>query len=135
MFPAMLSDPIAALATPPGRSAIAVVRVSGRGALEVAARVVRDFRSDRPRATTLAVFHADGEALDRGLYTVYPAPHSYTGEDLVELSCHGGQVAPARTNPPRSTPPAPGRPRPANSRGALFSTASSTWCRRRRSAT
>ena len=96
MFPAMLSDPIAALATPPGRSAIAVVRVSGRGALEVAARVVKEFRSDRPRIATLAVFHADGEALDRGLYTVYPAPHSYTGEDLVELSCHGGQVAPAR---------------------------------------
>ena len=92
----MLSDPIAALATPPGRSALAVVRVSGRGALEVAARVVEGFRSDRPRVAILAVFHAGGEALDRGLYTVYPAPHSYTGEDLVELSCHGGQVAPAR---------------------------------------
>jgi tRNA modification GTPase len=93
---AMLSDPIAALATPPGRSALAVVRVSGRGALEVAARVVEGFRADRPRVATLATFHRAGEPIDRGLYTVFPGPHSYTGEDLVELSCHGGQVAPAR---------------------------------------
>jgi tRNA modification GTPase len=92
----MLSDPIAALATPPGRSALAVVRLSGRGAFEVAARVVVGFRTDRPRTATLAVFREGGEAFDRGLYTVFPAPHSYTGEDLVELSCHGGQVAPAK---------------------------------------
>lgn len=92
----MLSDPIAALATPPGRSALAVVRVSGAGAFAVAARVIQGFRADRPRTATLAAFHADGDVLDRGLYTVFPAPHSYTGEDLVELSCHGGQLAPAR---------------------------------------
>ena len=92
----MLSDPIAALATPPGRSAIAVVRLSGQGALEVAARVVEGFRADRPRLATLAVFRDGAEVIDRGLYTVFPAPHSYTGEDLVELSCHGGQLAPAR---------------------------------------
>ncbi len=92
----MLSDPIAALATPPGRSALALVRVSGRGAFDVAARVVGGFRTDHPRVATLASFHHDGEAVDRGLYTVFPGPHSYTGEDMVELSCHGGQMAPAR---------------------------------------
>ena len=93
----MLSDPIAALATPPGRSAVAVVRLSGAGALEVAARVVDGFRADRPRVATLAAFRdAAGEVIDRGLYIVFPAPHSYTGDDLVELSCHGGQLAPAR---------------------------------------
>jgi tRNA modification GTPase len=92
----MLSDPIAALATPPGRSALAVVRLSGRGAFDLAARVVEGFRSDRPRLATLATFHHAGEPIDRGLYTVFPGPHSYTGEDMVELSCHGGQVAPAR---------------------------------------
>jgi tRNA modification GTPase len=92
----MLSDPIAALATPPGRSALAVVRLSGRGAFDVAARVVEGFRADRPRVATLATFHHGGEPIDRGLYTVFPAPHSYTGEDMIELSCHGGQVAPAR---------------------------------------
>jgi tRNA modification GTPase len=45
---------------------------------------------------TLATFQHDGEPIDRGLYTVFPGPHSYTGEDMVELSCHGGQLAPAR---------------------------------------
>jgi tRNA modification GTPase len=93
----MLSDPIVALATPPGRSALAVVRVSGAGALEVAARVIEGFRADRPRVATLATFRAaGGEPIDRGLYTVFPAPHSYTGEHLVELSCHGGLLAPTR---------------------------------------
>jgi tRNA modification GTPase len=93
----MLSDPIAALATPPGRAALALVRLSGRGAFTVAARVVRGFRADRPRHATLATFvDAGGEAIDRGLYTVFPGPGSYTGEDMVELSCHGGQLAPAR---------------------------------------
>jgi len=92
----MLSDPIAALATPPGRSALAVVRLSGRGAFDVAARVVEGFRADRPRTAMLATFREGEERIDRGLYIVFPGPHSYTGEDLVELSCHGGQLAPAR---------------------------------------
>jgi tRNA modification GTPase len=93
----MLSDPIAALATPPGRSALAVIRLSGRGALEVAARVIHGFDPARPRVARLATFRdADGQPIDRGIYTVFPAPASYTGEDLVELSCHGGLLAPAR---------------------------------------
>lgn len=93
----MLSDPIAALATPPGRAALALVRLSGTGAFAVAARVVRGFRDDHPRHSTLATFVGPaGEAIDQGLYTVFPAPASYTGEDMVELSCHGGQLAPAR---------------------------------------
>src|SRR5712691_2796247 len=93
----MLSDPIAALATPAGHSALAVIRLSGREAFEVAGRVIQGFRSDRPRVALLATFHTPGgEPIDRGLYTVFPAPHSYTGEDLVELSCHGGLLAPSR---------------------------------------
>jgi len=93
----MLSDPIAALATPPGRSALAVVRVSGRGAFDVAARVVDRFRAAPARQARLATFrNSAGTALDRGLYTVFPGPHSYTGEDLVELSCHGGLTVPAQ---------------------------------------
>ena len=92
----MLSDPIAALATPPGRSAIAVVRLSGDGAFDIAARVVPGFRIE-PRVAQLASFvAADGAAIDRGLYTVFPAPASYTGEDSVEFSCHGGLLVPAR---------------------------------------
>ena len=93
----MLSDPIAALATPPGRSALAVVRVSGTGAFAVAACVIEGFRTDRPRVALLATFRsAAGDEIDRGLYTVFPGPGSYTGEDLVEVSCHGGLLAPAR---------------------------------------
>lgn len=92
----MLSDPIAAPATPPGRSALAVVRLSGDGAFRVAEAVIRGFRRD-PREARLASFvAADGSVIDRGLYTVFPAPRSYTGEDTVEFSCHGGLVAPAR---------------------------------------
>lgn len=93
----MLSDPIAALATPPGRSALAVVRLSGRGAFEVAARVVPHFMSEPPRTAHLANFlDGDGTLIDRGLYTVFPRPNSYSGEDLVEFSCHGGLVVPVR---------------------------------------
>lgn len=93
----MLSDPIAALATPPGRSALAVVRLSGRGAFDVARQVVAGFRPDPPRHATLATFQSpDGAPIDRGVYTVFPGPASYTGEDMVELSCHGGLAVPSR---------------------------------------
>jgi tRNA modification GTPase len=93
----MLSDPIAALATPPGRSALAVVRLSGTGALEIAARVIDGFAAAPARTATLATFRSsEGDPIDRGLYTVFPGPGSYTGEDLVELSCHGGLLVPAR---------------------------------------
>jgi tRNA modification GTPase len=103
----VLSDPIAALATPPGRSALAVIRLSGAGALEIAARVIARagkreagtaaLAGISDRVATLAKFVGpDGEAIDQGLVTVFRAPRSYTGEDLVELSCHGGLLAPAQ---------------------------------------
>jgi len=93
----MFDDPIAALATPPGRSALAVVRLSGRGALDVARRIVPAFTPHPPRTARLAPFlAADGTLIDRGIYTAFPHPHSYTGEDLVEFSCHGGLVVPVR---------------------------------------
>src|ERR1700694_235022 len=93
----MLSDPIAAIATPPGRAALAVIRMSGDGAFTIADRVIAGFQSDPPRQATLATFHdSDGQPIDRGVYTVYPGPRSYTGEDLVELSCHGGRLIPSR---------------------------------------
>lgn len=102
----MLSDVIAALATPPGRSAIAVVRLSGAQALEVAERVVQGASKSETRGEGLAAWpprearlatlvSAAGSAIDQGLVTVFRAPNSYTGEDLVEFSCHGGLLAPA----------------------------------------
>lgn len=93
----MLSDPIAALATAPGRAALAVIRLSGAGAFEVAARVIAGFTALPARAARLSAFVAgDGAPIDRGLYLTFPAPSSYTGEDLVELSCHGGLLVPAQ---------------------------------------
>ena len=93
----MLEDPIVALATPPGRSALAVIRLSGRGAFAVASQVVKGFRSDPPRTMRLATFQAgDGAPIDRGMYVVYAGPASYTGEDLVEFTCHGGLQVPPR---------------------------------------
>jgi tRNA modification GTPase len=93
----MLSDPIAALATPPGRSALAVIRLTGQGCFQVAARVVEGFQVEPARTARLTGFRSpSGEPIDRGLYTVFVGPASYTGEDLVEFACHGGLLAPAR---------------------------------------
>lgn len=93
----MLTDPIAALATPPGRSALAIIRLSGAGAFDVAGQVIARFQPDPPRRAMLARFcDSQGRLIDRGVYTAYAGPHSYTGEDLVELSCHGGLLVPSR---------------------------------------
>jgi tRNA modification GTPase len=91
----MLSDPIAALATPAGRSAIAVVRLSGEGALSIGDLVVEGFQREPARQARLARFRRpDGTVIDQGLYVVFPRPASYTGEDMVEFSTHGGLLAP-----------------------------------------
>ena len=94
----MLSDVIAALATPPGRSALAVIRVSGIGAIETVQRLVRrELGSLTDRAATLCqLIAADGSTIDQAIVTLFRAPHSYTGLDLVELSCHGGLLVPAQ---------------------------------------
>lgn len=84
-------DPILAVATAPGRGAVGIVRVSGKGlAPLVSALVGRDLR---PReATYLPLRDADGQAIDHGLALWFPGPHSYTGEDVLELQGHGGPV-------------------------------------------
>jgi tRNA modification GTPase len=88
---AAAGETIAAVATPPGRGGIGVVRISGPAARAVAAGVVGSIPP--PREATLADFRgADGAAIDRGLALYFPAPHSYTGEDVLELQGHGGPV-------------------------------------------
>jgi tRNA modification GTPase len=90
-------DTIAAIGTPAGRSAVALLRVSGPGAREVLRRVAPALDGNLPpRVQRLAALrHPEtGELLDRGLVTFFPAPHSYTGEDTVELSTHGGVLTP-----------------------------------------
>ena len=84
-------DTIVALATPPGRGALAVLRVSGPRALDVL-RAVTGRVSFAPRmATRVVLSHPETRApLDDALVTWFPAPRSYTGEDVAELSVHGG---------------------------------------------
>ena len=90
-------DVIVALATAPGRSAVAVVRVSGRRAHEVAGRVVRPWPAEARRAQLCAVHEPRGaaEVIDRALVTRFDRPRSYTGEDAVEIATHGGYAVPA----------------------------------------
>jgi tRNA modification GTPase len=84
-------DTIAALATAPGAAAVAIVRLSGPRALAIARELAGI--EPRPRHAELCAFRgASGEILDHGLMLFFPAPHSYTGEDVVELQCHGGRV-------------------------------------------
>ena len=84
-------DTIAALATAPGTGAVAIVRISGPAAAAIARRVTG--RGAAPRIAELRVFKdRDGAEIDRGLTLYFPAPDSYTGEEVVELHCHGSRV-------------------------------------------
>ena len=82
---------IAAIATASGRGGIGVVRVSGPDLLPFAE--VLGGRRPEPRHATLCTFReADGSAIDQGILLYFPAPHSFTGEDVLELQAHGGPV-------------------------------------------
>jgi tRNA modification GTPase len=84
-------DTIAAVATPPGRGGIGIVRVSGPAARRIAESLLG--RLPRPRFATFAEFlGAAGQPIDQGLALFFPAPHSFTGEDVLELHGHGGPV-------------------------------------------
>ncbi len=84
---------IAAIATPPGRGAIAIVRVSGPQAGAIAMRITRIPAPLRPRrAYTVDIYDAGGALLDRGVALFFAAPKSYTGEDVLELHVHGSPV-------------------------------------------
>ncbi len=91
-------DAIAAISTPPGRGGVAVVRVSGQEAFAVAERLTgRRIGPSLAGRFFRAVFRdGDGKPLDDGLVLVFATPRSYTGEDVVELQCHGGSVVPRR---------------------------------------
>ena len=84
-------DPIIAIATAPGRGAVGIVRVSGRGLAPLVATLC-----GRPLPARQACYGpfkaADGQAIDQGLAIWFPAPQSYTGEDVLELQAHGGPV-------------------------------------------
>jgi tRNA modification GTPase len=85
------TDPIAAIATAPGRGAVGIVRVSGASVQLVINALCG--KQLKPREATYLPFKAsDGSAIDQGLAIHFPAPHSYTGEDVLELQAHGGPV-------------------------------------------
>ena len=87
---------IAAIATPQGRGGIGVIRLSGPQAVTITAALTGK-PLPSPRQAGFAVFRdAAGEPLDEGLVLYFPAPHSFTGEDVVELSCHGGSAVERR---------------------------------------
>ena len=93
----MVSDPdtIVAIATAAGRAALAIVRLSGPDALEIGRKVLAPWPG-APRAARRSRAHErDGTAIDDGVALYYEAPSSFTGEDAVEFTCHGGPLAPA----------------------------------------
>ncbi|MBV8969422.1 MAG: tRNA uridine-5-carboxymethylaminomethyl(34) synthesis GTPase MnmE, partial [Verrucomicrobia bacterium] len=88
----VLDDTIAAIATPVGEGAIALIRVSGPAAWSIVRQMFHSGQGTiRPRHAVLGELrNAKGDKLDAGLATFFQAPHSYTGQDLVEIGCHGG---------------------------------------------
>ena len=86
-------DTIVAVSTPPGRSAIAVVRLSGPQAVGILCALVGEPKFDpEPNRAVLKKILTEAEVLDQCLITYFQAPHSFTGEDVIEISCHGSPV-------------------------------------------
>src|SRR5689334_14472746 len=86
-------DTIVAVATPPGRGGIGVVRVSGSAALAVATSLTGRTSFEPRRATFTAIASNTGtQPIDHVIVTFFPGPHSYTGEDVVEFSAHGSPI-------------------------------------------
>jgi len=94
-------DTIAAISTPPGRGGIGIVRLSGSASLQIASTIFHTESTSHPGAPNRAHFGrivdpASEEVVDQAILTFFKAPHSYTGEDIVEISCHGSPIILAR---------------------------------------
>src|SRR5881398_1353620 len=95
-----VSDTIAAISTPPGEGAIALVRVSGANAVQIADKIFRG--KEEPSRFASHVQHLgeivgeEDQLIDQVVLSIHRAPGSYTGEDLVEISCHGGTLVSAK---------------------------------------
>ncbi|UCE76570.1 MAG: tRNA uridine-5-carboxymethylaminomethyl(34) synthesis GTPase MnmE, partial [Gammaproteobacteria bacterium] len=86
-----LTETIAAVATPPGRGGVGIVRVSGPGVPAIAEQLLGSLPP--PRFAGLHRFrNAEGDVIDEGLAIYFPAPNSFTGEHVLELHGHGGPV-------------------------------------------
>ena len=95
-----VSDTIAAISTPPGEGAIALVRVSGANAVQIADKIFRGKETPSRFASHVQhlgeIFSAENQLIDQAVVSVHRAPASYTGEDLAEISCHGGTLVSAK---------------------------------------
>ena len=83
-------DTICAVATAPGRGGVGIVRVSGPLSSEIAAKILK--RSLKPRNAHYGDFYVNDHILDQGIALFFPGPHSFTGEDVLELQGHGGPI-------------------------------------------
>ncbi|HMG13284.1 MAG TPA: tRNA uridine-5-carboxymethylaminomethyl(34) synthesis GTPase MnmE [Gemmatimonadaceae bacterium] len=89
-----IQDTIVAVASAPGRGAIALVRLSGPDAFSIAAKHLPSWPPE-PRASHLCEVFDRGQKLDQALVTLFPGPNSFTGDDTVEISTHGGYLVPS----------------------------------------
>lgn len=91
-----MADCIAAISTPMASGGVSMIRISGADALKVAAKVfipkypVRDIEKMDGYTAAYGDITADGTKLDDGVLLIFRAPHSYTGENTAEITCHGG---------------------------------------------
>lgn len=92
--PGGLESTIVAPATPTGAGAVSILRLSGRAAFQIGSRMTGVGFSDHPTRTLFvcSILNASGEEIDTGMAVFFPAPHSFTGEDVVELHLHGNPV-------------------------------------------
>jgi len=94
------SDTIAAISTPPGEGAIALVRISGANAIQIGDKIFRGKEQPSKFASHVQhlgeIFSAENQLIDQVVLSVHRAPASYTGEDLLEISCHGGTLVSAK---------------------------------------
>ena len=88
------SDTISAIATSGGTSSISIVRVSGSKALDIASKITKkSIDSFKPREAKLSsLYDTEDQIIDRGIVIYFKAPNSFTGEDVVEFQCHGGDL-------------------------------------------
>src|SRR4051794_9251112 len=95
-----VSETVAAISTPPGEGAIALVRISGANAMQIADKIFRGKEQPSKFASHVQhlgeIFSAENQLIDQVFLSVHRAPASYTGEDLIEISCHGGTLVSAK---------------------------------------
>jgi tRNA modification GTPase len=87
-----MSDTITAIATAHGVSSISIIRVSGERALEIAQKISRKEKIVPRHAHLTSLYNSTQDLIDQAILIYFAAPHSFTGEDIVEFQCHGGMI-------------------------------------------